>query len=265
MPIRKTKTDRKNLFPCYLMITIAILVFAIMIGGSIGVWYYTKVAIPLNKIAGNQKVLFEQIKKLQVDEVEKEDEVVEEEEEEIEYPITLTNKNINYEDIDREDIKELFKEDANTTVEYSNKEWGIEFNIPFNEKWGDENYKIEPFDQSLPEDDFKCVHFGKFQAGEGGYGREFGICVEESKDAKTVINEFKESAGWAELLSGPDIKYINGIEIVQYQVIGLGNPYHVEIIGNDYNYLIWHGVPPTASINEDERLREIIKSIKFIK
>lgn len=253
------------------MIMIAILVFAIVIAGSIGVWYYTKVLIPLNTIAENQKVLRQQLNKLQPVEVEEEEEVVEEEE--IEYPVTLTQKNINkyvheLKVIDREDMKELFMEDANTTVKYSNKVWGIEFNVPFNENWGDENYLVEPFEEREGQDDEKVILFGKFVAQEGGYGREFIIYVKPFQTVDELLEfakiEQRQSGGDRDPLSPPAKKTINSHVIIEFPIHGLNDPYYKYIVGEKYNYNILH-LPQDIPVDEDPEIREIIKSIKFIK
>lgn len=61
MPKSKNK---QNLFPCYLMIIIAISAFAILFGAAVVVWYSTAVSQPLSKIAANQMVLQQKINKI---------------------------------------------------------------------------------------------------------------------------------------------------------------------------------------------------------
>jgi len=260
------------MIPIYIISAIAIITVTFLIVGGAYLWHYSLIT-KIDTLEQNQTALKRKIEKMQPKTTE--DAVVETDEKEIEYPIMLTRKNINkyisgyggseYEVPNPPDPKKLFKETANTIVRYSNTKWGIEFEVPFNENWGDDQYQIEPFEES--KDGEKVILFGKFVAQEGGYGREFIIYVKPYKSVDELIEDAKIEQGQSGdegSLSPPVKKTINSHQIVEYLIHGLNDPYYKYIIGEKYNYMILH-LPQEMSVDEDPDIRKIIKSIKFIK
>ncbi|GEM_PF-5157529 len=156
---------------------------------------------------------------------------------------------------------ETFNTDAaTTTVRYTNAEKGIAVDIPYNPDWGSANYKIEPY-----EEDGDYVYFGPMSQFEGGgWSRPYWLLgFVESKSADDLITEIKSSP---DTLAGgePEKIDVNGLEVVQYQEMGLGTHYMMEVVGEKANYRF------VASSFGDEpedvwtNLTNIVESVELI-
>lgn len=109
-------------------------------------------------------------------------------------------------------------EPANATVLYSSKERGISLQVPFNEKWGNEQYVISPY-YEIPGEDTPSLQFGNIRGGFGeghcGLGRDFEMYSSHQQTAESIINNLKT----ATMVKYKDIvrKEINGLTVITYQ------------------------------------------------
>ena len=140
---------------------------------------------------------------------------------------------------------------ADTLVEYSNPEKGVAFKIPYNPKWGDEKYRINPYDEIEsgvtwnPYDQTEPgITFGSIFTGLEGCGwiRWFYLGFEKTQPADAVLKELNDPKKYAYSAAGqgdvfrPIKKTINGLEVVEFQADDMCGPHGVIVIGKKYNY-----------------------------
>lgn len=121
-----------------------------------------------------------------------------------------------------------------TGVPYTNLVYGFQFSIPFNKKWGSENYKIKPY-RERSYDEKLSIAFGPVSAG--------GACgIEHRYELVTLSQRSAVAASGAadvyDLLTEPEIKTVNGLDVVYYEVGELCGGWRAEVVGERYNYSI---------------------------
>lgn len=130
------------------------------------------------------------------------------------------------------EAQEFNVDSPSTTVDYVDQERGIAFAVPYNPDWGSQDYRIEPYEE---ESDY--LFFGPMTRFEGGgWARPFWMLgFTEAKSADDLIAEIKNSPDTM-AASEPEKVDVNGLEVVRYVEMGLGEHYMMEVIGYDYNY-----------------------------
>jgi len=149
---------------------------------------------------------------------------------------------------------------ANTTYHYSKSATGLAFDIPYNESWGNEKYKIQYYDKT--EDG---IVFGSIGPGEGcGWMRSHWLNFLPAKSADKVIENFQQDIGYPSMFGVQPYKVvIDGMEVVKYEMVGMCSHPVLQVIGEKYNYEI----APQCGGDIDEGFRyleNIVKTFEFL-
>jgi hypothetical protein len=152
------------------------------------------------------------------------------------------------------DFAELNCESADALIEFKNIEKGVSVTLPYNEDWGNKQYKLAPYDEYDDHIDFGCLIF---DPEAGNTVRKSSLYFEPVKSAKevfasTIIEE------------DPSIIKINDLEVVKYTGSGLYAYPSLAVIGEKYNYdfsLRWG----EGTVEEFEFLEKIVETLKLIK
>lgn len=141
-----------------------------------------------------------------------------------------------------DDCGTLSAEPANTTVVYDGP-LGIRFSVPYNEKWGSGNTRLQPYSESVQNDlGQEVVLFGppQFTPGEGlpscnvVHSYEMTVLPPQSADQamRRIRNEGLETG----ITPEAKVRTINGLTVVQYSPPGLCFYPTLEVIGATHNY-----------------------------
>jgi hypothetical protein len=137
---------------------------------------------------------------------------------------------------------ESFNFDAPTeTVTYRNETYGIQVDLPYNPKWGSVNFRVNPYDEDLINED---VFFGPIGIGEGGgWGRMMEwLSVEPAQPADQVIAGIgQEMASKPQTISVADLSIVRWVEsgiaaFANYEVIGQKRNYRFITVGSQEKY-----------------------------
>lgn len=121
-----------------------------------------------------------------------------------------------------------------THVPYTNLMYGLQFSIPFHRNWGSEKYKIKPYGERDMNGELS-IAFGPVSAGGAcGIERRYELATLSQRSAD-VASRVADSY---ELLTEPEIKTVNGLDVVYYEVGELCGGWRAEVIGESYNYSI---------------------------
>jgi hypothetical protein len=115
--------------------------------------------------------------------------------------ILLTaENNIDHHSKDEDPCNQLFNQDQpNTTVKYSNTQYGLSFDVPFNSDWGNTNYKIEPYWQQEDK-----VEFGAIEGTEGcGWMRGYALSIKKQQNAEELTKQITDELGQFGLVTPP--------------------------------------------------------------
>jgi hypothetical protein len=147
-------------------------------------------------------------------------------------------------------------DDPDTTVRYTNKERGLSFDVPFNEKWGNVKFKISPFDEAK-----NSIVFGALGAFEAGaWGRTDYLIFKPARSAEQIMDELHATFGdesnpdWV-----PKKVTINRLDVVEYFDPGLCPGNMVEVVGKKYNYHL-----ESCFVNDFKHYEELIKTFKLV-
>ena len=175
--------------------------------------------------------------------------------------ILLTSENIyQYNPPTDPGCYEKFNQDSpNTTIDYYNKEKGISFRVPYNSNWGNEKYKINPYEEYSDESG-EYILFGSITDFEAcSWVRTYALYFHPVKSAENIIKDIKKHIDPELFIIEPTKKSINGLDIVEYQSHGLCDSGELEVIGENYNYIL----RPLCGA-DFEFLENIVKSIELI-
>ena len=159
--------------------------------------------------------------------------------------------------------EDLNYDPATETVLYSSKQRGLSVSLPFNPKWGNEKFKLTPYDEVKstisPFPDF--IQFGAMSQFEGGgCSRGWFIRFLPALDFKTRSAQIIKNEDPTTLFLKPSLYEIGELNIIRYGTAGLCGYPTLEVIGKKYNYEI------QELCGEDgfETLEEIAKTVKLI-
>ena len=187
--------------------------------------------------------------------------------------ILLTPENIRQYngETSEERCSEKFNNDSSsTTVNYSSKESGISLDIPYNPNWGNEKYRINPYDEVITSNK---IGFGDLFIGDAcGWGRVYSLSFLPARTTEEAIIAIKSKYAQPTISPLFDSQFalwpikviINDITVIKYQpwnAVGWATP-HLEIIGKKYVQAVEFAQRP---IRRDFTVFEnIVKTIKFI-
>ncbi len=177
--------------------------------------------------------------------------------------ISLTPENISqYNPPLKPNCSEKFNKDTpDVTVKYENKSRGIILELPYNKNWGNETYKINPYDKWNDENGKEYILFGPLTNFEGcSWVRNYALYFYPANSADIRIEEMKKTPNYLEIfILKPIKKSINGLDVIEFQRHGLCDNSELEIVGKKYNYVL----RPLCGA-DFEFLENISKSIKLI-
>lgn len=149
-------------------------------------------------------------------------------------------------------------DNPSTLVTYTSKDSDLSVNLPYNPNWGNENYRINPYDKT--EDGIQFGNIG--QIGTCHWTRYGKIDFLAPMTATQVLVDL-ENKGMDEIKK---VTLDNGLTAYQY-IVGINDPLPVPkitVIGRLYNYEISNG-PSTLSSQETEIFAGIIEIANSIK
>jgi len=176
--------------------------------------------------------------------------------------ILLTPENISqYNPPSSPKCSEKFNQDpSNTTVDYYNKEKGISFEVPYNSNWGNEKYKINPYEKWNNESGKEYILFGSITNFEAcSWVRTYALYFSPIKSAENIIKDAKKYIDPELFIVKPTKKSINGLDVVESQSHGLCDSGELEVVGKKYNYVF-----RSLCGADFEFLENIVKSIELI-
>ena len=164
-------------------------------------------------------------------------------------------------------FRENFNEDnTDSLVLYKNIEKDIELMIPYNEKWGNSECKVN---------EYMIGENGAIYFGKPTFLGEFTLEFLESKKTNEILGEQAEINGGKganpqkyldlslEEVNGLGVYKINGMEVVRVNNFGMCETVDMIVIGSKFNYKF--SSCSGKNVKETmQKLEDIIKTIKFI-
>lgn len=124
-------------------------------------------------------------------------------------------------------------EPANTFVTYRNIEKGIEISIPYNNNWGNEKYRIDPYDKEKT-----GISFGSFREGEGcSWKREYGLSFVISKNKEQTKKNIISNN--SEVENSLKEYFLNNMVVFKWTQEGLGCGTVAEFVGSKSNLVYY--------------------------
>lgn len=158
-------------------------------------------------------------------------------------------------------------DEGNSTVKYVEPTHGLQVDIPVNDAWASDLFRVEPFEvltrrtesSGGVSNEVPVIEFGPFTEFEGGgWVRTHSITVEDSRSTNAAIAEANSLSGGFFTVS-PTIDQVGDKTVVKYSNGGLCGQANMEVIGEDYNYVV------TILCRDDfDALRDIVKTMEFI-
>jgi len=157
---------------------------------------------------------------------------------------------------------ELNNDEPSTTITYKNQSKGLSVELPYNPYWGNDTYKISPYDEYDT-----SVRFGNispFQHSEAcEWTRPESIFFEATMTIEETESRLKSNPVIKQTIE--KIKLSNGLTGFKYIDEGPGIPYVVEVVGDIYNYRIRLSPGSEDSNKEFAHIENIANSIKLVK
>ncbi len=119
-----------------------------------------------------------------------------------------------------------------TNVKYSDKTLGFEVDLPFNEKWGTSEYKINPYEFSK---ESNTIRFGALGDVEGSWDRSYTIKVEDPKTEAEVKADLKQKLD-ASVYGDLKVIVADSFKIIQYDNAGLCSHPAAIVLGKRHTY-----------------------------
>lgn len=152
-------------------------------------------------------------------------------------------------------------EPATEWVTFSDAERGIELQIPYNPRWGNEVIVVRPFDK-LGDDHLADLAFGPLQVtGEGGCGwvRSYYVSYENAESLEAVLERLTSASFTHDELV---VKTINDVQVVSYEGHVFCPDYaQVMVLGPRYNYQFSGGCTTERPLSV---LEKIAANAKFL-
>jgi len=161
-------------------------------------------------------------------------------------------------------------DDLSVMVNYSNKEKGISLEIPYNPNWGNEKYRINPYDEVTK---YNKIDFGYLFIGDACvWARPYSLSFLPARTAEEAISGIKSEHAQPTISPDFDNQFvlwpkkltINNMTVIKYQpwnAVGWAVS-HFEIIGKKYNYQL---SAISGDAGKDFKLFEsIVSTIKLI-
>lgn len=154
----------------------------------------------------------------------------------------LTSENISqYNPPSKPNCSEKFNTDMPDTIaKYENMDRGITLELPYNKNWGNETYKIMPYEMWNDETGEEYVLFGPITDFEAcSWVRNYALYFYPAKSADMRIEEMKKAPNYSEtFIIEPTKKVIAGLDIIEFQSHGLCDNVELEVVGKKYNYVL---------------------------
>lgn len=147
-----------------------------------------------------------------------------------------------------------------TTVTYTNAAKGIKFEVPYNPKWGNDTFRVNPYDETA-----NGVDFGPIGQGEGGgWGRmNEQLIFEPAMSADRVIADLNAKEGEF-FTNKPYQAKVDDKTVVKYSMSALGDFFGMIVIGSKYNYHFTYWGEATNPNKYFGELENIVKTVEFI-
>lgn len=148
---------------------------------------------------------------------------------------------------------------ANTYVNYRNQDKGLSIEMPFNQKWGNDQYRIDPYEVVAEN---QRVHFSYVMPLEGcsWYRPEYLTFLPQKSLTESIQEIESEFEGDCRVTT--QVIVINEMDVIKYEPpCGMAYFVYYRVIGEKFNYELF------SSFNQPERVTELenmIKTIKFI-
>jgi hypothetical protein len=158
-----------------------------------------------------------------------------------------------------------FNTDApNTTVTFRDEDYGIEFEVPFNEKWVSDKCLVEPYEY-ITNDVYTGIMFGPVQGFEGGgLTRLEGLTL--GKQASIEELDAYYQARYSEQIAGDAMQYevnkIGNLDVIKIVESGFCDASKIIIVGKKHNYIL--DMMCDKPGRDMKYLESIAKTIKFI-
>lgn len=146
-------------------------------------------------------------------------------------------------------------------IPFSNSLKGIGFDVPFNAKWGNEQYRLNPYDETAD-----TIEFGRIQdLGACSWLRSYRMKVLPARSAEEALESILNNPSTGEITLQPTIVTVGDFTTVRYVVEGKCNHPLVELVGKKYNYEFMVGCGMRDQQQADfELLMKVVESAKFI-
>lgn len=136
-----------------------------------------------------------------------------------------------------DDCRKFNDHEATQLIRYENQEKGISVAIPYNPAWGDNTYKVNPYDETENGIEFGPIFSG--DEGSCGWHRLFRLSFDKAESSKTLIQRINETPGFivGDLVAGKvEQKNIHNFNVVEYFFEGMCGGGGFVVIGKKYNY-----------------------------
>lgn len=157
--------------------------------------------------------------------------------------------------------------EPNQSVAFEHDDWEIALDVPFNNSWGGEKFRLLPYEVTTAVYP-PGIYFGPVRNGYSncGFFRYYHLSKEEPMSVQSFIDGLKEYYNWNpnadynELLALPKVEEANGVMLTSYQLGGKCVTSHVMIFGKDNNYLLEGAC---ESFSEVEDLLEVARTVRI--
>lgn len=148
---------------------------------------------------------------------------------------------LNFSEITCDDC--LNKELANETVTYVSEQYGIQFDVPYNKRWGNADYRILPYQEHE-----QSILFGPLVEFENGWIPLYKLDIVPKRSYDEIQ---------ANVFSTFEKKTINGFDVAEYSTVGMCDVEIVEVLGSRNNYQFY----PVCD-SQREQLEKVIQTLE---
>lgn len=152
----------------------------------------------------------------------------------------------------------------NSTEKFSDSSLHFEISLPFNDKWGTDQYKINPFELDKSQN---TLYFGPIVSnceGDCSLVRQYSIKIDPPKTAVDVMAELKKNSS-SEYTIAPQAITYEGFTVIKYSSEGQCPSFPVMIvIGKKHNYTFQTNCGPQDSKPVFDMFNDIIKTLNSI-
>ena len=211
-----------------------------------------------NEVVETPEEMIEEVVEVPVEDEANEEENFEEYFSQDDERILLTNENA-----DQYQFEDCLNYETNTdtpSTAFIYEDKGISFSIPYNPNWGNDEFRINPYDVVDDSIKFGIINYGGME-GDCGWYRDYSFSFEPAQTAADLIEEVESGEYLFDI--EPVVLDIDGLEVVQYEIEGMcGEGAYVVIGEGDYNYK-FRGVCKTTEY-DFEYLKTLIEFVELI-